>query len=231
MIGLTSDNKRDSHSPFVHEEKLRFKLFPDIDSSAVGIRDLPFAISETRNKYVEGNYWTAISDGSHGMAYFNKGNMGSIRENDNSFSIPLAYSMYYIWGTRMLYGPFEYEFAVFPFQGSWKTADIQKKALEYNLQIPVYESIPGNGKLRNMITNISISGDKNILLTALYPENGNVIARFFKPDEINQGSTLQLNCEGRDITETRMDGTKIKEVNGTITVKPWEIKTFRIKQD
>ena len=30
-IGMLSDNLRDSHSPFVHEEKLRFKFFPKIE--------------------------------------------------------------------------------------------------------------------------------------------------------------------------------------------------------
>jgi hypothetical protein len=62
-IGLLSDDLRDSHSPFIHEEKLRFKFFPAMNGNPIGIRDLPFVISETNDKYVEGNYWTALSDG------------------------------------------------------------------------------------------------------------------------------------------------------------------------
>lgn len=227
-VGLLSENKRDGNSGFVHEDKLRFKFFPNTDSVPVGIRDLPFAISETDNKYVEGNYWTAMSDGKSGIAFFNKGNMGSTREKDNSFSIPLAYSMYYIWGTRMLYGQYENEFALLPFEGNWKNADLHRKALAYNLQMPVFESHPGNGRLGNTVTNINISGDKEILLSALYPENGDVIARFFKYDDIKQVSALRLTMEKKNITETRMDGLKIKEVNETITLKPWEVKTFLI---
>jgi alpha-mannosidase len=230
-IGLLSDNKRDGNSAFIHEEKLRFKIYPNIDTAATGIRDLPFAVSETNNKYVEGNYWTALSDGSSGIAFFNKGNMGSTREKDHGYSIPLAYSMYYIWGTRMLYGPFEYEFAILPFRGDWKTADLHRKSLEYNLQMPVYESVPGTSKPGNIFTHLNISGDKDVLLTALYPENGKVIARFFKSDEISPVSSLTLNIKGRNITETRMDGMKIKEVVGAVTFKPWEVKTFHIDRE
>jgi hypothetical protein len=43
--------------------------------------------------------------------------MGSLRESDRDFSLPLAYAMYYIWGTRMLDGDFCYEFAIYPFAG------------------------------------------------------------------------------------------------------------------
>jgi alpha-mannosidase len=228
-IGLLSEDKRDSHSPFVHENKLRFKIFPNTDTASFGIRDLPFAIAETKNKYVEGNYWTAMSDGRSGIAYFNKGNMGSVRENDNSFSIPLAYSMYYIWGTRMLYGSYDYEFAILPFQGDWKSADLHRKALEYNLPVPVFESSPNNGKLGQKISPFTINGDKDVLLTALYPKNGKLVARFFKDDDTNNISSINLNVKDANISETRMDGLYLKEASGKISFKPWEIKTFQIR--
>jgi hypothetical protein len=69
-IGRVSTNVRDGVSGFVHEQKLRFKLFPAVDSSARGVRDLPFAIAETTNRYLDGNYWTALSDGQRGVAFF-----------------------------------------------------------------------------------------------------------------------------------------------------------------
>ena len=89
-IGRLSDNKRDSTSGFVHEEKLRFKIFPAVGEKSVGVRDLPFAVAETTDRYVEGNYWTAQSDGQIGVAVFNRGTMGAVREKDSSFSVPLA---------------------------------------------------------------------------------------------------------------------------------------------
>ena len=228
-IGLLSENKRDGNSAFIHEEKLRFKIFPDIDTAAVGIRDLPFAIAETDYKYVEGNYWTAISDKKTGLAFFNKGNMGSTHENDNSFSLPLAFSMYYIWGTRMLYGSYEYEFAMLPFRGDWKSADLHRQALEYNLQIPVLESVPGNGKFGHNLIPVKITADKDVLLTALYPENGKIFARFFKYDEVNPTSSLNLRVGNHVFFETSLEGKILRESDGNIVLKPWEIKTFQIR--
>ena len=51
MIGHPTEDKRDWHSGFIHEEKLRFKLFHQLEKTSVGVRDLPFAISETSDKY------------------------------------------------------------------------------------------------------------------------------------------------------------------------------------
>lgn len=227
-IGLLSNDLRDGHSPFVHEEKLRFKFFPAIDTAATGIRDLPFAISETANKYVEGNYWTALSDGKTGVAFFNKGNMSSVREKDNSFSIPLAYAMYYVWGTRMLYGPFSYEFAILPFNGNWRNADLHRKALEYSFPIPVSESKPGTGVMEDRINNFSFSGDPDIIMTALYPSKENIVARFFKSDNHNQVSSIHFMKKIKDMTEITLDGKYIRNSDGNINFTPWEIKTFRI---
>ena len=70
MIGHPTEDKRDWHSGFIHEEKLRFKLFHQLDKASVGIRDLPFAISETSDKYIEGNYWTAMC-GEYGLFMVN----------------------------------------------------------------------------------------------------------------------------------------------------------------
>lgn len=128
-IGRLSDNKREITSAFLHEEKLRFKLFPDLGIGTTGIRDLPFTVAETEDKYIEGNYWTAIADGHKGMAIFNRGTMGSVYEQDKSFSLPLAYSMYYVWKTVMLKGEFKYEFAIYPFEGRWGMQDCTIKHL------------------------------------------------------------------------------------------------------
>ena len=40
--------------------------------------------------------------------------------------------MHYIWGTRMLMGDFAYEFAVAPFAGEWRQAELHRHALAYD---------------------------------------------------------------------------------------------------
>jgi hypothetical protein len=228
-IGLLSDNQRDGHSSFVHEEKLRFKFFTNLNSNIVGIRDLPFAISETADKYIEGNYWTAVSDGKSGIAYFNKGNMGSIRESDNSFSIPLAYAMYYVWGTRMLYGEYAYEFAILPFKGSWQSADLHKKALEYSFTIPTIESQSGNNKLGHIYCPFNMEAENDVIMTALYPNNNQITARFFKTSNMNQSTSIIFEKNGAMLKETNLDGKFIKYENRKLDFKPWEIRTFQIE--
>ncbi|HEY3371230.1 MAG TPA: hypothetical protein VGK10_10300 [Prolixibacteraceae bacterium] len=226
-IGLLSDDQRDSHSPFVHEEKLRFKFFPRLDSLATGIRDLPFAIAETSNKYVEGNYWTALSDGKSGIAFFNKGNMGSIREKDQSFSIPLTYAMYYIWGTRMLVGSYSYEFAIFPFNGNWKNANIHTHALEYSFQGPSVESKPNKGKLGNHINTFDLETSGDVLLTALYPQKGMVVARFFKSGDQIPVTAIQFGKKGTKMIETNLDGKFLRNIDGKMDFNSWQIKTIQ----
>lgn len=82
-----------------------------------------------------------MTDGDNGIAIFNKGNMGSIKEDEQCLSIPLAFSHYYVWGIRPLYGKYNYEFALYPFQGDWKQADLTKRSLEYAFQTPSVQTI------------------------------------------------------------------------------------------
>ena len=49
---------------------------------------------------------------------FRTSRAGPVRENDGGFSVPLAYSMYYVWGTRMLTGDYNYELGAFPLMAS-----------------------------------------------------------------------------------------------------------------
>ena len=198
-------------------------MFPETTTDAVGIRDLPFAISETDYKYVEGNYWTAISDGDQGIAIFNKGNMGTIREKDGSISIPLAYAMYYVWGTRMLHGRYSYEFALYPFSGAWQKADIHKKSIAYNFPLPQTDGNPGNGSLGDNLNLLDIKAD-NVILSALYPSEGGIYTRFYEfkgqrvdPEikwKIKNAATREVNFLGDNVEKTYLE------------FNPWEIKSY-----
>ena len=226
-IGLPTQDLRDSHSPFVHDEKLRFKMFPNIDPSAVGVRDLPFAISETLDSAIEGNYWTAINDKKTGLAVFNKGIMASIREKDNSLSIPLAYSMYYIWGTRPLYGKYDYEFAVYPFEGNWRSADISKKALEYSFRVPFLETQNTTGQMNSKIAPLQMEADNDVMLTALYSQNGSILARFFKYNDASKESSLKLNMKSYKLSEIDLNGNVLSKDANSLRFSSWQFKTIK----
>ena len=228
-IGLPTENLKDDYSPFVHDEKLRFKMFPSLDKSAMGVRDLPFAIAETPDKAIEGNYWTALTDGNAGWAVFNKGNMAIIREKDQGLSIPLAYSMYYIWGTRPLYGKYNYEFALYPFKGNWQPVDLPKKALEYAFPAPTWETKRTTGELGYKVEPVQMQFDNNdVMLTAFYPQAGNVVARFFKYDDRVDESTVKINIDAFRITEVDLSGNVLNRNENELHLTPWQFKTIRM---
>ncbi|UCG47499.1 MAG: hypothetical protein JSU94_18690, partial [Phycisphaerales bacterium] len=227
-IGLLSENRRDSRSAFVHEHKLRFKVFPAVGGRAVGVRDLPFAVAETADEYVNGNYWTAVADASGGLAVFNRGTMGSVREADGGFSVPLAHAMYYVWGTRMLNGEFAYEFALYPFGTTWQKADLHRKALEYNYPLVSICTAPGNGSLGDGVRLLEAGGE-NVVVSALYNEAGKSYIRMYEyKGQTGRAAAEYLAGKAR-LVEVDFAGRGKRAVSGSPEFKPWQIRTFRIE--
>jgi len=227
-LGRVSTDQRDGASGFVHERKLRFKLFPAAGGRAVGVRDLPFAIAETTNRYVQGNYWTALTDGHTGLAVFNRGTMGSVRERDDGFSVPLAFAMYYIWGTRMLNGDFTYEFALYPFSGDWRRHDLHRRALEYNFPIVSLATAPGAGTLDAEVRLVD-TGSENVLLSALYPEGGRILARLYEYQGRAGEATVAAAKGQAGLAEVDLLGDNARPAASPLTFRPWQIRTVRIE--
>lgn len=221
-IGRVTDNVRDGTSGFVHEDKLRFKLFPALKESTTGVRDLPFAVSETTDPYVNGLYWTAVTDGETGIAVFNKGTMGAVREKDGGFSIPLAYAAYYIWGTRMLSGDFEYEFALYPFTGKWAEADLHRHALEYNFPPVGVAAAPANGTLRGTFQPVRVESS-DAVVSALYHRNGKTYVRVH--DYRGREGKVTLGGPG---TQVDLAGHDVGATTDSLSIKPWQIRTVRL---
>ncbi len=213
---------------FVHEDKLRFILKPCISRKATGLRDLPFLVATVDEKYVQGNYWTAISDSNVGIAYFNRGAMCSVREEDG-FSIPLEYANEYVWGSRYLYGTYTHEFSIYPFCGDREKAGIHKKAIEYQFPFTTYEmKKAGEGKFDGTVAFADISATDNVVLSAIYPENGSVIARFYeyegKPGMLDLTSGFAKVCEEVDILGRRTADTSGLQIGFGMH----EIKSLRL---
>jgi len=227
-IGRLSENKRDSYSPFLHEEKLRFKLFPEVGEDAVGVRDLPFAVAETSDRYIEGNYWTAVTDNHAGVAVFNRGTMGSVREKDGGFSVPLAYAMYYVWGTRMLNGQFTYEFAIVPFGGDWTQADLHRRALRYTFPCVSICTAPGDGTLGDEVRLLDIPSS-DVLVSALYSQGGRAYVRMYE----HRGHSSEVRVHylrGRArLTEVTLANREVEAVSGALAFQPWQVKTVCIE--
>ena len=226
-IGQLSEDPRDAVSAFVHEHKLRFKLFPAAGPAAVGVRDLPFAVAETVQRYLDGNLWTAVADEGSGLAFFNRGEMGSVREVDGGFSLPLAFAMNYIWGTRMLRGDFAYEFAVLPFTGGWQQADLPREALAYGFPLATVTGAPAAGPLGPEVSFLDVGG-RGVLLSALYSERGHVLARVFESQGREAAATLSLLRGGARLREVDLRGRDLGPVDGTLSLRAWQLRTVRI---
>ncbi|MHC4749545.1 MAG: glycosyl hydrolase-related protein, partial [Planctomycetota bacterium] len=226
-IGRFSDNKRDSASGFIHEDKLRFKMFPAVGENTIGVRDLPFAVSETPDRYINGLYWTAITDDEGGIGVFNRGTMGAVREQDGGFSVPLAHAMYYIWGTRMLTGDFVYEIALYPFTDGWNQAKLHQQALEYNFPLVGLCASAGNGKFGHAIQPLVIS-PSDVVASAFFNLQDELYVRLYE----HQGRSCQVSLSyemGRArMTEVDLAGRELSATSGRLNFRPWQIRTVRI---
>lgn len=226
-IGRLSENKRDSSSGFAHEHKLRFKLFPAVDRRVTAVRDQPFAIAETDDNYVNGNYWTALTDGRTGMAFLNRGAMGSVREPDGGFSLPLAFAMYYIWGTRMLNGEFSYDFAVYPFVNDWPEADLHRRALEYNYPLAGVCTAPGDAEFGSTLQLLEASSP-NVLVSALLNKNGQTYLRMFEHCGRNSSVPLRYLAGPAELVEVDLADRGKSTLSSPISFRPWQIRTIKI---
>jgi alpha-mannosidase len=226
-IGLLSDNNRDPSSGFVHEHKLRFKMFPALGESAVGVRDLPFAVSQTPDRYVNGLYWTAITDGEKGLAVFNRGTMGAVREQDGGFSVPLAFAMYYVWGTRMLTGDYVYEIALYPFTEQWDNAGLHEHALEYNYPLAGLFAPAGNGKSGHTVQPLAIS-PSDVVASAFFNLDDDIYVRMYEHRGRSCRVLLDYTMVQARMTEVDLTGRELSATSGMLDFKPWQIKTVRI---
>ena len=236
------------------EDKLCFVMNLCLDNDRRMVRDLPFAISDwngalrkteeywypddrilidtevspeesfNSTTYMQGIYWLAMRDKNHGMAVFNKGCMGSAVQG-NKLLIPLLYSNEYMCGTRILEGVFENEFALLPFDDI-SDAEIHRKSMSYNY-MPVAELIAkGKGDLDKFTAAKLSSEGGEVVLTAFYPENGAMFARFCNFSD--EKSEAVFKADGK-MTETDLLGNETEKIEGgKLTFRPWEIKTVKI---
>ncbi len=240
-----------------HEDKLCFVADMKLQNDRKMFRDVPFGFAEWDGQlrkpeaywypddlilvdtpvsaeesfagttYMSGTYWVAMRDASKGMAVFNKGCMGSAIHG-NELRIPLLYANLYLCGTKMLDGVFEDEFALLPFTADTTQTDIHKQAMLYNYPPVVTLLAKGNGNITQMTVGSLSDPDSTVILTALYPENGCVLARLC--NFADQAATVDFTALcGKVTAETDLLGNEKSPTDGKhLTFRPWEIKTLRI---
>ncbi len=243
----------------LHTEKLCFNLNLCLKENRKMYRDLPFSISQwsgdirktedywyekenivydesvsaeesfNSTTHLEGIYWLSLRDDEKGFAILNRGCMGSA-VSGNFVQLPLVYSNEYLCGTRILDGVYTDEFSLLPFDSLATNVDIHKAAMSYNYQ-PTTIEIDGCDKDKNLSFASFDTQSNNVILTSIYPENGNIFARLcnYSDDE----ATVKLSFAFAKADEvTDLLGNRISAIeDDTLKFKPWEIKTvsFNLK--
>lgn len=252
-------NKSVTVDGMTHEKKLNFNMHLNLKNSRKMMRDLPYSVSQwngyvrdvedywyktdkiiydkavtpeesfNSSTYLNGIYWVSLRDDEYGFAVMNRGCMGSVVRG-NLLSVPLLYSNLYMCGTRILDGEFEDEFALLPFDSSKSDIDIHKSAVSYAYQPSVTFTEAGNGKLSELTAAKLHSQSGDVILTAMYPENDAVLARFCnysdKPATAEFATVL-----GKLTAQTDLLGNITEYItNNELTFRPWEVKTVLIKK-
>jgi hypothetical protein len=207
-----------------HDYKLRLRFFPYLSPFAAGIRDYPFGIAETSDRYIQGNYWTAVSDGSVGLALLNRGLMGSVREPDGALSSVLAFALPYVWGTRMLRGEYTYELGVLPFTGDWRAADLHRAALEYNFPAVTADVTATAGALGATWSPYGERGE-GAIVSALYEKGGQLYTRFYE----HRGEHVEVAFDWMgapaNLREVTLREKPLGDLGGRARLGPWQILT------
>ena len=252
--GLEKSLTVDGHR---HEGKLCFNMNLCLADDRRMVRDLPYSISDwsgavrvtedywyksdriiidkevspqesfNSTTYLNGIYWVCLRDSKNGLAVMNRGCMGSA-VSGNRLSVPLLYSNSYMCGTRILDGIYEDEFAILPFDSSLTDAELHRKAVSYVYPPVVEFAAKGSGDLSEFTAADLKTNGGEVVLTALYPESGAILARFCNYSDEAAEAEFK-SAAGAVTAETDLLGNETAAVkDGRLSFRPWEIKTVRI---
>ncbi len=208
-----------------HEYKLRLRFYPRLSAHMKGIRDLPAYIDETESPTVQGLYWTALADQQTGLALFNRGQMGSVHESDDAFSSILAFSLPYIWGTRILKGKYTYDLGILPFIGPWQQANLQRQALEYNFPLVQRKISDGSDSLGEAWSPYQETSKGDVILSALFVKNKKLFARYYECS--GDAAEVVLEWMGKQMRFTSSDFRERVQggLGRRLKLLPWQIQT------
>ncbi len=212
-----------------HEYKLRLRFYPYHATPAMtGIRDLPFHIAETNDRYIQGLYWTAISDGQVGLALLNRGLMGSVYEQDGALSAVLAFSLPYVWGTRRLRGTYTYDLGILPFEGDWRDADLHRQAVEYNFPFVVRQESDAQDTLGSIWMPYREEITGQAMLSALYTRDGCLYARHYEYGGQNARVAMAWLGQPADLQAATLREQPLGRLGRRAHLTPWQVQTVRL---
>jgi hypothetical protein len=224
-IGRVSEDPRDPYSAFVHDQKLRLAVHPDFAGPTAGWEHHPFLIADNDAATLQGVYWSAVTSRDVGMAVLNGGNMGLLREPDGSLSVPLAFSMNYIWNTVFLTGRYRYTLGLLPLRGALQPAELQRHALEFHFPLVAVATEALERPLGKRWSPLQLETDA-VLLTALFRRHGTSFARLWACASEPQSAQVLWLGQHAELTETDFPGTTSFRCGNPVHFAPWQVRTI-----
>lgn len=243
-----------------HHDKLCFTFDLNAERNRKMYRDLPFSIAEWDGQlrlteeywypddrilidtpvtpeesfngitHLQGVNWIALRDNEKGLAVINKGCMGSAVQGNRVY-IPLIYSNEYMCGTKILDGTFINEFSLLPLDNSLSNIDIHKMSMEYNMPVISLILNEGEGSTKELTMGEFISDNEGIILTALYPEDGKIVARACNFSDNSSTACIKLNKCTVTAEEDFLSNSISDITDGKLSFSAWEIKTISVKAE
>jgi hypothetical protein len=124
-------------------------------------------------------------------------------------------------------GTYKYELAILPFLGDWRGADLQRRAIEYNLPCVLAEVNKLEDPLGTEWQPCQVEGE-GALLSALYMRQGRTYARLY--EYRGQETSVSLRWLGHlaALTEVDLRERPRGALGHTLPLGPWQVRTVRL---
>lgn len=174
------------------------------------------------------------------------------REIDGALSLPVAFSMYYVWDNTknlrayqdeatwnrqsgccadksdakyFLNGIYHTHFAIYPFQGTWEQAQLHRRALEYS-----HPCVPISREMAKLIETqkIELKLSENMFVSTVYQKNAAIYFRVYEMEGKNGSISAQMREKLLPLEPVDFFETPVGKVCEEQTIKPHQVKTFRM---
>jgi alpha-mannosidase len=168
--------------------------------------------------------WVDVWDPDYGVALINDGRQGYSVE-ENTISITLLRSPIYP-NPFLDYGVNRFTYAIYPHQGDWRTAQVPRRAYEFNQPLTVVYGTKGGEASFMEITNPAV-----MLETLKWGEDSGIVLRLYETYGVNTCTQIRGFLNTKEGIETDLlELSEYGRVNlDSVCFRPYEIKTILIK--
>jgi hypothetical protein len=226
-LGELSQDEHDAYSAFRHDRKIRLQWSLPGDDELQGWEHHPFLVAPNPADMLQGVYWSAVASDEGGIACFNGGNMGLLRETAHRISIPLAFSMHYIWNTVRMRGAYHYRISLLPLSSGWDSASVHRQALEAQFPVATCRTDRLHDPLGDRWAPLQID-HPDCFATALFRHHGQTYLRLWACRTTELQTSLRWHDRVPLLQEVRCDLSELGQNAHPLRFSAWQVKTLRL---